>query len=202
MERKPIFAKVRELLGRGLNQSEVDELDHVLDVAEGRRVPDVPSAAEDPHVPRFIGAKGKALIKSFEGYAKELPGGLVEAYWDPHGRVWTIAWGLTGFDIVKGTTWTKEEAERRFDRALVVYANEVAAAIEGTPTSQEQFDALVAFHYNTGKIRKATLTRKHLAGDFAGASKEFGRWVYSGGKKLKGLVRRRAAEADLYRSGS
>ncbi|HEX9807232.1 MAG TPA: glycoside hydrolase family protein [Alteraurantiacibacter sp.] len=52
-------------------------------------------------------------------------------------------------------------------------------------------------------MRHATLTRKHKAGDLAGAAREFARWNKAGGRELKGLTRRRAAEAQLYgESGS
>ena len=47
-------------------------------------------------------------------------------------------------------------------------------------------------------LARATLTKKHKAGDFEGASTEFARWNKAGGRVLKGLVRRRAAEARLY----
>jgi GH24 family phage-related lysozyme (muramidase) len=40
---------------------------------------------------------------------------------------------------------------------------------------------------------------KHRAGDHAGAEREFARWNRAGGRVLAGLVRRRAAEAALYR---
>jgi GH24 family phage-related lysozyme (muramidase) len=58
---------------------------------------------------------------------------------------------------------------------------------------------MVSFHYNTGAIARATLTRLHKGGDFAGAAAEFGKWVHAGGRRLAGLVRRREAEAALYR---
>ena len=80
------------------------------------------------------------------------------------------------------------------------YAAEVAAALGDAPTSQAQFDALVSFHYNTGAIGRATLTRKHIAGDHAGAQAEFARWNRAAGRVLKGLTRRRLAEAALYAS--
>jgi GH24 family phage-related lysozyme (muramidase) len=83
---------------------------------------------------------------------------------------------------------------------LTRYAAEVRSAIGGTPTTQAQFDALVSFHYNTGAIGRATLTRRHRAGDYAGAAREFARWNRAGGRVLPGLVRRRAAEAALYRT--
>jgi hypothetical protein len=78
------------------------------------------------------------------------------------------------------------------------YAAEVTAAIGAAPTTPHQFDALVSFHYNTGAIAKATLTRRHIAGDFAAACAEFGKWIHNDGKVLRGLVRRRAEEAELY----
>ena len=88
----------------------------------------------------------------------------------------------------------KLEAELKLQR----YAAEVDRALGDAPRTQAQFDALVSFHYNTGAIARATLTRKHKAGDYVGAHVEFGNWIHAGGKVLKGLVRRRAAEAELY----
>ena len=61
---------------------------------------------------------------------------------------------------------------------------------------------MVSFHYNTGAIDRATLTKKHKAHDYGGAAAEFARWNRAGGRVLKGLVRRRGSEAKLYRSGS
>jgi GH24 family phage-related lysozyme (muramidase) len=77
----------------------------------------------------------------------------------------------------------------------------VAAAVGNAPTTQNQFDALVSFHYNTGAIGRATLTKKHIAGEFAEAAAEFARWNMAAGKVMRGLVRRREAEAELYRAG-
>jgi GH24 family phage-related lysozyme (muramidase) len=95
--------------------------------------------------------------------------------------------------------WTQAECDARLEADLVRYADDVSEALGDAATSQPQFDALVSFHYNTGAIARATLTRKHRAGDFAGAAREFARWNRAGGRVLKGLSRRRAAEADLYR---
>ena len=52
----------------------------------------------------------------------------------------------------------------------------------------------------TPKTKPQNLTKKHLAGDYTGAAEEFARWNKAGGRVMKGLVRRRAAEARLYRS--
>ena len=100
--------------------------------------------------------------------------------------------------MTPGTRWTQAQADEQFERDLERYATDVVKAIGKAATSQPQFDALVSFHYNTGAIGRATLTRLHKAGDFAGAANEFGKWVRAGGRVLPGLVKRRAAEANLY----
>jgi GH24 family phage-related lysozyme (muramidase) len=157
---------------------------------------------------RAVGPAGIALIKRFEGCARLRLDGLVEAYPDPGtgAAPWTIGWGATGRDHVHGgrigpeTVWTQAQCDARLAEDLSRYAAEVAAALGDAPTTQAQFDALVSFHYNTGAIARATLTRKHRDGDIAGAAREFARWNRAGGKVLKGLVRRREAEAELYLS--
>jgi GH24 family phage-related lysozyme (muramidase) len=156
--------------------------------------------------PRAISAAGIALIKRFEGCARLRPDGLVEAYPDPGtgAEPWTIGWGATGRDhihggrIGPGTVWTQGACDARLAVDLVRYAADVLRALGDAPTTQPQFDALVSFHYNTGAIARATLTAKHRAGDTEGAAREFARWNRAGGRVLKGLVRRRAAEAEMY----
>ncbi|WP_379922284.1 lysozyme [Erythrobacter sp. R86502] len=160
--------------------------------------------------PQQVSAKGIALIKQFEGCARLRADGMVEAYPDPAtgAEPWTIGWGATGRDHVhggrigRGTCWTQPQCDTRLAQDLTRYATEVAAAIGNAHTTQPQFDAMVSFHYNTGAIARATLTRKHIAGDHPGAAREFARWNRAGGRVLKGLTRRRAAEAALYESQS
>jgi GH24 family phage-related lysozyme (muramidase) len=174
-----------------------------------RRLAALPAVPRAPST-RNVGAAGVALIKRFEGCARLLGDGTVEAYPDPGtgGEPWTIGWGATGRDdfngarIGPGTRWTQAQCDARLAADLVRYAADVAAAIGPALTTQSQFDAMVSFHYNTGAIRTATLTKKHIAGDYAGAVHEFSCWTRAGGRVLQGLVRRRAAEAELYTSDS
>jgi GH24 family phage-related lysozyme (muramidase) len=194
MERKRIFDAVRIMLGRGFRESEVAALDAAINSALR---PDDP----DPEgTPVEIGPAGLALIKEFEGCARIGANGVVEAYPDPGtgAAPWTIGWGATGAGIGPKTRWTQAQCDTRLETDLVRFSLDVVEALEGVPTTQNQFDAMVSFHYNTGAIRKATLTRKHKAGDYAGAIAEFGRWNKAGGRVMNGLVRRRAAEAKLY----
>ncbi|WP_366519548.1 lysozyme [uncultured Erythrobacter sp.] len=201
--RKRIFDLVRQFMGRKFSQSEVEHLDAALDASVSAN--DLaPSVA-----PHSIGPKGIALIKRFEGCARLRRDGMVEAYPDPGtgGEPWTIGWGATGkgFEteahIGPDTIWTQAQCNARLASDLTHYANEVARAIGNASTTQGQFDAMVSFHYNTGAIHRATLTRKHKAGDFAGAASEFARWNKAGGRVLKGLVNRRREEAKLYIDG-
>jgi lysozyme len=205
MNRKPIFDAVRKLMGGRLTQADVDALDEACDLAEsaiaGARKPAKHNAAA-PANGWTLGKKGFALIKEFEGCERDLPDGTFGAYPDPgsaDGRPWTIGWGSTGPDIKPGTIWTQAQCDARFEQDMQRYVGDVAKAIGEAKTSQNQFDALVSFHYNTGAIRTATLTKRHVEGRYAEAETEFGRWINNAGKPMKGLVRRRAAEAKLYR---
>lgn len=170
-------------------------------------------------------AKCKALIAQFEGCAEKMPNGMYRAYPDPaspmgrgeypkdgpiisKGSPWTIGFGSTGPGITRGTVWTLAQCEKAFDAHLLHFEAGVRQLVGNAPTTQNQFDALVSFAYNVGLdidadmraegLGDSTLLRKHLAGDYAGAVKEFGKWINAGGKPMAGLRRRRAAEAALY----
>ncbi len=223
---KPLFSKLRQMIGHRLQPSEARQTGAAKGRKQGRgdfsalgSVTSVTNIASSTArtsasgVPltapkrkndiRTIGADGVALIKRFEGCARLRKDGLVEAYPDPGtgGDPWTIGWGATGQGIGPGTVWTQGECDARLTRDLIRYAADVARALDKAPTSQKQFDALVSFHYNTGAIARATLTKLHKAGDFEGAAAEFKRWNRAGGREMKGLTRRRRQEAQLYAAG-
>jgi GH24 family phage-related lysozyme (muramidase) len=197
--RKSLFDAIRTIAGRSLRQSEVDRLDHSIDAVACQSSPAEIDTAR--RAPLTVSAQGLNLIRTFEGCARVRGDGMVEAYADPGtgGEPWTIGWGATGAGIGPGTLWSRKQCDARLESDLVRYAAEVSEALDGAPTTQAQFDALVSFHYNTGAIARATLTRLHRAGDYAGAAREFARWNRAGGRVMRGLSRRRAAEARLYR---
>jgi len=68
------------------------------------------------------------------------------------------------------------------------------------PLTQNQFDSLVSLVFNIGigAFQRSTLLKKLNDSDYEGAQAEFARWVYAGGRRLKGLERRREAEAKLF----
>jgi lysozyme len=137
-----------------------------------------------------IGDVGLELIKHFESLA-------LVAYLCPAG-VWTIGWGRTQ-GVKPGDTCTRAEADAWLLEDVEDFERAVQAMVR-VPLTQNQFDALVCFTYNvgTGNLSRSTLLRMLNGGDYAGAAGQFPRWNKGGGKVLPGLVRRRAAEQNLF----
>ena len=138
---------------------------------------------------------GLALTKQFEGLR-------LEAYKDCAG-IWTIGYGHTGRDVRPGRAVSEFEAEvlLRVDlRDAVACVNRCVEV----PISQDQFDALVDFCYNVGQgnFSRSSLLGKVNLEDFEGAAVQFGLWVNVDQKPVPGLVRRRAAEAAMFRGGN
>ena len=65
--------------------------------------------------------------------------------------------------------------------------------------TNNQRAAIISWMYNVGEgnFRKSTLRRKLMDGDNIGACRELLKWVYAGGKRVRGLENRRRAEYDL-----
>lgn len=138
-----------------------------------------------------ISDRGIELIKRFEGYSS-LP------YQDAVG-VWTIGYGTTR-DVDEGTPRIdKVKAEkllledlRRFQDAIEQFTK--------VPLTQNQFDALCSFVYNVGigAYKRSTLLKKLNKGDYDAVPVELMKWNKAGGRVLRGLTRRRTAEANLW----
>ena len=64
-----------------------------------------------------------------------------------------------------------------------------------------KLNAVVDFAYNLGigRLQTSTLRRKINSADWRGCVEELNKWVMGGGKKLPGLVFRRAAESVYFR---
>lgn len=145
---------------------------------------------------------GLKLIQSFEGCEKAVKGSRrFKAYVDPVG-VLTIGWGhtnATGRAFTADSAWTRAECDAALREDMVKFERAVRSLTK-VPLAQCQFDALVSFAYNcgAGNLKSSTLLRKVNRRDFAGAAREFAKWNKAGGRVLKGLTRRRAAEAMLF----
>ena len=150
---------------------------------------------------RHLTDDGLALIKRFEGFAPEIyicPGG-----WP------TIGYGHVVRDDERVVR--DDERERFADgideataekllRRDVETAERAVLRLIRVPLEDGRFDALVSFTFNlgAGALQRSTLRRKVNCGEHDAVPREFRRWVWAGGRKLKGLVRRREAEAVFY----
>ncbi|MGM1189172.1 lysozyme, partial [Serratia liquefaciens] len=138
---------------------------------------------------------GRDFIKGFEDLR-------LVAYPDPGtgGKPWTIGWGHTK-GVKQGDRITQEQAEQFLSDDLAVFELTVNSAIK-RPMTQNQFDAMVSLAFNIGGAAFAgsTLVRKFNTGDAKGAADEFPKWKNSGGKVMPGLVKRRAAEREIFLS--
>lgn len=135
--------------------------------------------------------KGIDLIKDFEKLR-------LESY-DDGGGVITIGYGHTGSDVYLGLKIDEEEAIRLLKFDLLIAEECVDESVE-VELSQERFDALVSFVFNVGckAFKSSTLLKLLNTGNYDGAKGQFGRWNKDNGKVLAGLIRRRAAEVELF----
>lgn len=148
-----------------------------------------------------ISNRGVRFIASFEGFVDH-------PYNDPVGFC-TIGYGhllhhssCTGAD---NHDWGKiskdrgEEILRADSRAFQgAVRDQVNVALK-----QPQFDALVSFSFNVGAqaFADSTLLRLLNDGKYGTVPGQLNRWVHGGGQVLPGLVRRRAAEGELFARG-
>ncbi len=132
---------------------------------------------------------------------KEFEGLRLVAYKPTKAERWyTIGYGHSAGDVRAGMRITEGNAEELLKRDLFF----VEKFINGIPKvkTQGQFDALVSFTYNVGvgNLKKSTLLKKIMHDTpTAEIQREFMKWVYSGGKRLDGLVKRRRWEAQRWR---
>jgi lysozyme len=151
-----------------------------------------------------------------EQLLKELEGVELQVYRDVVGKR-TIGVGhliltptdknltaVTGMPPLMVKSLTMDQVDRLLDLDLKIFEESVLDWVESANIyiTQSQFDALVLFAFNLGlnALKNSTLFKKVLANDMKGAHNEFKKWVYAGGKVVKGLVERRFIEATIFAS--
>lgn len=134
-------------------------------------------------------AAAVTLVATWEGRS-------LIAYADPVG-IPTICEGYT-HGVRLGDVATPEQCDE-----LTAQEVRKALAVVDRSVPQKLPDgmrvAFSSFVYNVGPgaYQRSTLLRKLRAGDYVGACNELPRWAYAGGRKLRGLERRRAAEKAI-----
>lgn len=133
---------------------------------------------------------GIQLICRFEGLR-------TDAYKDAVG-VPTIGYGHTK-GVQMGMKITKEQAIEFLKEDLVKAENAVNKYNAKYNFSQNQFDALVSFAFNIGSIDQLTAKGTRTIEKIAECIPKYNK---AGGKKLQGLVNRRQAELEMFKSGT
>ena len=127
----------------------------------------------------------------------EMEGLKLEAYLDAAG-VPTIGYGHTK-GVRMGDRITRWWAIEQLKDDVAEVERQVEAL--GVARTEGQMDALVSFAFNLGiaRLEQSTLLKLIREGGSRNAIKrEFKRWVYADGKKLRGLERRREWEAKRF----
>jgi GH24 family phage-related lysozyme (muramidase) len=148
-------------------------------------------------------AIAQPFVANFEGFR-------ADAYLCPAG-VWTVGYGATNVDgkaVKRGDKITQQAAARllgddlkRFYDGLV----RVIPAVKGYAPNQQAALVSWAFNVGLGAVEESTLKRRLQAGEnpLTAVAQELPRWNKGAGSQvLEGLVRRRAAEVDLFRQGA
>jgi lysozyme len=133
-----------------------------------------------------------ALIRRFEGLR-------LKAYLCPAG-VPTIGYGHTGREVALGQAITPDQAEALMQQDAAYFmrlALQSSPALLLEPEARQAAIADFCFNLGMGRYKASTLKRKIDAQEWDDAAEELEKWVYGGGKKLPGLVVRRAAEKAL-----
>lgn len=139
-----------------------------------------------------------ALCRYFEGY-------LGAPYLCPAG-VPTIGYGATYYEDGTRVQMTDPPITRERAEALLRwhierrYLPQVLAACPGlVHETPERLAAIIDFTFNlgAGNLRASTLRKRINAGDWGDVPNQLMRWNKAGGVVLRGLTRRRQAEARL-----
>lgn len=138
-------------------------------------------------------ADGRAFIEAFEGK-------FLHTYDDGTG-VLTIGYGHTTAagppTVFRGQIITDAECDAILGVDLAAVERTVDHLIT-VPMTQNQFDALVSFDFNTGDLGKSSIATKINAGNSAAAMSTLLMYDHAGGRQMDGLTRRRQAERLMF----
>ena len=140
-----------------------------------------------------LSTSGAAAIALYEGTKNT-------AYVDPVGVV-TVCTGHTKTAKI-GTTLTDAQCADLLRQDVSATATAMKRLVK-VPLTQKQYDALLSFTFNVGEgnLAKSRLLAYVNSNQCWEAGKEFSKWTYADGKKLAGLVTRRASERKQWETG-
>jgi len=138
----------------------------------------------------------QALIRRWEGC-------YLRPYLCPAG-VPTIGYGATYYEDGTRVALTDDPISKERAEALLVwmvktkYLPPVLKLCPGID-NPDRLAAIIDFTFNLGatNLKVSTLRKRINKGEWEKVPKELRKWVWAGGKKLKGLMKRREAEIKL-----
>ena len=162
--------------------------------------------------------KGVELMHKFEGY-RDKP-------YQCSASMWTIGWGHViyqdqiKYPIVRkegytgmlrpeyplkpedNRVWSRDELVKIFKTDIGYFERGVLRLAPNLLGRQGAFDACVAFSFNVGLggFQRSAIRMNIGREDWEAAAESFKQWTRAGGKVVKGLVRRRDAEIELFRT--
>lgn len=144
----------------------------------------------------LINEQGLEIIKRYEGLR-------LEVYLCPAG-IPSVGFGSTyGLDHRRLDMGHRPITELEAEGLLIWHIENiepVIARLVRVPVTSNQWSAIVSLIVNigTGNFQSSALRMKLNRRDYDGAADEFPKWRRGGGRILPGLVRRRAAERELF----
>lgn len=155
-------------------------------------MPQPPCSPKRNHL--FYSKNGLNLTEGFESCR-------LVAYQDIKG-IWTIGWGHTGPQVVKGLTCTPLRATQWLLSDLQ-WAEDTVNNYVCINLNQNEFDALVDFVFNCGAeaFEESTLLKLLNQNELSEAAAQFDNWDHASGKVVAGLLRRREEETQLFQKG-
>jgi lysozyme len=145
---------------------------------------------------RQVGITIAAVISIAAAVASTFEGHRAKPYRDVTG-IPTVCYGHTGKDI-QHRAYTQKECDALLQADMLTAAQGVQSCVHA-PMAPNQWAAFTDAAYNIGIPRfcRSSMASLANAGDRLGSCKALLLYVYAGGKKLAGLVKRREADYQL-----
>ena len=152
-----------------------------------------------------LSAKGRSFIAAWEGLQTKMYLDSAGLPTIGAGHLLTRAELRSGKVTIRGHAipWGMGLAEHE---CLVLLDDDARLAVAAVnrmvtvPLTQDGFDALVSFTFNSGSgaLQSSTLLKRLNAGHLDKVPEQLRRWVHCAGKTVPGLVNRREAEVALW----
>jgi lysozyme len=153
---------------------------------------------------RPVPERALEFLKAHEGlvlrvYDDAHPNVVLKPGAEPEGT-FTAGYGHTGPELHPGMTVSREQAEiwlgRDAEQAAMRLTARVGKVVD--ELTEQQYAALISFVFNLGASPNWTIWKRLKARQFDQVPLEMMRFVNAGGRKLQGLVNRRAAEVAVW----